>query len=207
MSRRQEILETAWALFESRGYEHTSTNDIIKEIGIARGTLYHYFSSKEEILDTLIDHIGQKMLTNADQIAENKDIPVFQRLALVNSALNMQSNASFVLDQMHQAQNALMHEKINQVLLRDLPRIFVKIIEDGVQQGLMETDYPLETCEWLVAYILTSFDYKQDQADSEQSLRRLQALVYNLERLLATPKGVFDFILDNQEVQDETGNK
>ena len=52
--RREEILDAAEALFASDGYASTSTNDIIDRVGIARGTLYYHFRSKEEILDAVV---------------------------------------------------------------------------------------------------------------------------------------------------------
>ena len=53
--RKNEILDTAEKLFISKGYEKTSTTDILNEIGIARGTLYYHFKSKEDILIAMID--------------------------------------------------------------------------------------------------------------------------------------------------------
>jgi len=45
-SRVEEILDAAEALFTQKGYDATSIKDIIDAVGIARGTLYHHFSSK-----------------------------------------------------------------------------------------------------------------------------------------------------------------
>lgn len=53
--RRKEILDVAERLFCTNGFDNTSTNDILAEIGIARGTLYYHFRSKEDILDAMID--------------------------------------------------------------------------------------------------------------------------------------------------------
>ena len=49
--RKNEILDVAEQLFAEKGFDNASTNDIINKIGIARGTLYHHFASKEEILE------------------------------------------------------------------------------------------------------------------------------------------------------------
>ena len=45
--RKNEILDTAEILFEEKGYDKCSVNDILNRIGIAKGTFYHYFKSKE----------------------------------------------------------------------------------------------------------------------------------------------------------------
>lgn len=57
-----EILDIAEHLFETKGFDNTSTNDILNEIGIARGTLYYHFKSKEEILDAIIDRLTKQLL-------------------------------------------------------------------------------------------------------------------------------------------------
>ena len=45
--RRNEILDAAERLFGTKGFDQTSTNDLLAEVGIARGTLYYHFKSKE----------------------------------------------------------------------------------------------------------------------------------------------------------------
>ena len=55
--RRNEILDVAERLFATKGFDNTSTNDILDEVGIARGTLYYHFKSKEDILDAMIERI------------------------------------------------------------------------------------------------------------------------------------------------------
>lgn len=59
--RKKEILDVAEELFTAKGYDNTSTTDILDRVGIARGTLYYHFKSKEEILDVLINRIMQGM--------------------------------------------------------------------------------------------------------------------------------------------------
>ncbi len=63
--RRKEILETAERLFLTKGYTKTTVNDILKEIGIAKGTFYHYFKSKEEVMDEIIMRIIKEDVTKA----------------------------------------------------------------------------------------------------------------------------------------------
>lgn len=54
MSKRDDILKTAVTLFVAQGIEHTPTSQICKESGVATGTLFHHFSSKEELLRALV---------------------------------------------------------------------------------------------------------------------------------------------------------
>ena len=53
---RQEILRTAARLFQQRGYDGTSMNDVAAALNLSKGGLYHHFQSKDEILFNLMDH-------------------------------------------------------------------------------------------------------------------------------------------------------
>jgi AcrR family transcriptional regulator len=56
---RERIVRTALALFATRGYHNTGIADILKESGVKRGTLYHYFSSKKELGFAAIDEMAR----------------------------------------------------------------------------------------------------------------------------------------------------
>lgn len=81
--RKNEILDVAERLFGTKGFDNTSTNDILNEIGIARGTLYYHFKSKEDILDAMIDRMTGRLVEKAADIARKKEIPVLQRLTMM----------------------------------------------------------------------------------------------------------------------------
>ena len=84
--RKQEIINTALKIFIHKGYEKTSVNDILNEIGIAKGTFYHYFKAKEEVLDAVIaDTTGtivnkiEKIIADYSLNPEDKLLKAFQR--------------------------------------------------------------------------------------------------------------------------------
>ncbi|WP_289753960.1 TetR/AcrR family transcriptional regulator, partial [Faecalibaculum rodentium] len=88
-ARRSEILDAAEKLFGTKGYDATSTGDILRELGIARGTLYYHFKSKEDILDAMIDRLTQALAARAAEVLDRKDIPVLQRLTLMMQSLQV----------------------------------------------------------------------------------------------------------------------
>ena len=56
--RREEILDAAHTLFTTKGFQPTTMEDILRIVGIAKGTLYYHFPSKEQILRALVLHGG-----------------------------------------------------------------------------------------------------------------------------------------------------
>lgn len=68
---KRKIFETAMVLFAEKGYEATSIEDITATVGVAKGTLYYHFSSKEEIFDFLVEE-GIKLLQNSVDIKTAK---------------------------------------------------------------------------------------------------------------------------------------
>ena len=64
---KRKIFETSMKLFAEKGYDATSIEEITATVGVAKGTLYYHFSSKEEIFNFLIEE-GMKLLRNSMSI-------------------------------------------------------------------------------------------------------------------------------------------
>ena len=182
--RKNEILDVAEKLFGERGYDATSTNDILKEIGIARGTLYYHFKSKEDILDAMIERMTGSLVAKANEIARKTGVSVLQRLTLMMMALNVNNDLGHeIMEQIHKPQNALMHQKMQERLLAGVNPIVTSLIEEGIAQGICQTDYPAEVAEMTLLYSNTVFDDLAGYSGDERQ-RKIAAFIYNLERLL-----------------------
>ena len=68
---KRKIFETSMKLFAQKGYDATSIEEITANVGVAKGTLYYHFSSKEEIFEFLIGE-GVKLLKNSIEIKTEK---------------------------------------------------------------------------------------------------------------------------------------
>ena len=68
---KRKIFETSMELFAKKGYEATSIEEITSIVGVAKGTLYYHFSSKEEIFNFLVEE-GIKLLKNSIEIKTSK---------------------------------------------------------------------------------------------------------------------------------------
>ncbi len=53
--RREEIIAAAREIFQLKGYESTTMHAVMKKLNIAKGTIYHYFASKEALLEAVVE--------------------------------------------------------------------------------------------------------------------------------------------------------
>ncbi|MCM3259185.1 TetR/AcrR family transcriptional regulator [Paenibacillus lautus] len=206
--RKNEILDAADTLFGQKGFDGTSTNDILEKVGIARGTLYHHFKSKEDIMDALIDRYTVRLLDRAQAIALDKSIPVIERIIRVVMSLNISGDGESskeIMEHIHKPQNALMHQKIHKVIINGVPPILTDIIREGIEQGLFSTPFPYECMEMVVIYANTVFDEDLVTMTDEERGQRVLAFVCNVERLLGAESGSLMEVMGMFGGGDESG--
>lgn len=189
--RKEEILDAAEKLFGMKGFDNTSTGDILDAVGIARGTLYYHFKSKEDILDGVIERMTNRLLEDAKEIARNKERPVLERFTKAIMALNVESKIGYeVMEQVHRPQNVLMHQKMQTTLLTGINPILTELVEEGREQGLCHTKYPESVIEMTMLYANTAFDTLNIEGLSpEQKEKKIAGFIYNVERLLGMKEG------------------
>nr|WP_298875805.1 TetR/AcrR family transcriptional regulator [uncultured Mogibacterium sp.] len=79
---KERIIQVAWELFEEKGYEATTMNDIIEKAQVARGSFYYYFKGKESLLDTLATVFDNKYREIMKEIPAGTS--VFDTLMILN---------------------------------------------------------------------------------------------------------------------------
>ncbi|PEZ08151.1 TetR family transcriptional regulator [Bacillus sp. AFS018417] len=195
--RRNEILDTAERLFVSKGYMKTTVNDILREIGIAKGTFYHYFKSKEEVMDAIILRVVNTDVAAAKKIASNPNIPVIDKLFQILMAQMPKAgeNKERMIEQFHQPNNAEMHQKSLVQAIVHLTPVLTEVIEQGIKEGVFVTVYPRETIEFLIASAQIIFDEGLFQWQPHEAMQRAKAFINMMETTLGAEKGTFDYML------------
>lgn len=197
--RKNEILDAAARLFAEKGFDNTSTNDILEMVGIARGTLYHHFKSKEDIMDALIERHMTHILSKAQKIASDKSMPVKERMIYTIMALRVEdaegSDGKEMIHQLHKPQNALMHQKTRKIMMQKIPPILAEILKDGINEGLFDTPFPLECMEIALLYLTAIFDDDVFEMNKEESVQRVQAFMFHFERILGVETGQLAYMM------------
>jgi AcrR family transcriptional regulator len=138
--RREELLELALGLFMATGYERTSVESITREAGVAKGTFYHYFESKQDLLEQLAQSWADALFVHLETSLaefEGDAIARLRALSQLASAWKLErKDASVAFGRMLYAQGnlALRHELFSAWFERTLPLVTTILVE-GVDEG------------------------------------------------------------------------
>jgi len=77
--RRRELLDAAVRVFAAKGFHASRVGDIAEDAGVAHGLLYHYFRSKEEVLETIFREVWQLLAADTERIAQS-EVPLREQL-------------------------------------------------------------------------------------------------------------------------------
>ena len=192
-SKKEQILDMSFSLFLEKGYDNTSISDILSKLDIARGTLYYHFESKEAIMDAIIERTAKKIVEEAKGIVLQKGLSVHEKIFLLfyESSMRRLSGGELMIDYLNQPQNALFHEKSNRAFIQKISPILGDIISEGVKEGIFDNAFPYESAELILAMIMGFMDVPYENTDANDPERRMESLLYNMERMLGAKEGSF----------------
>ena len=145
-------------------------------------------------MDALIERESTRILTEAEAVAADKSISAPERVIATVLAMNMQENdeGDQMLEHMHKPQNALMHRKVQKVMIEEITPILAGIVQDGIKEGIFHTEWPYESTEMAVVYATVVFDGDgMISMTPDDELMRAKAFMHNFERLLGAEEGCF----------------
>ncbi|WP_284386052.1 TetR/AcrR family transcriptional regulator, partial [Bacillus safensis] len=175
----QQILNVSTKLFQEKGFEKTSLQDIIHELNMSKGAIYHHFKSKEEILRAVMErqfrHATEKL---EDLIEHTEATHAKEKLQRILEQLvsDPQSHTidGILVDQIKNPQFVVegMKAGVNQDALK-----MKQLILEGIEDGSMTTAFPGEVAEvfmLLVNIWLNPTLFARDQQETSQRLLFLQ---------------------------------
>jgi AcrR family transcriptional regulator len=205
--RLNELLDVAQQLFFQKGYDVTSVNDIIETVGVAKGTFYHYFKSKDDLLDKLVDRWTKAALDRVNELTKREDINALDKLNKFFITIrdykveNLELMKVF-MKVLYRDENLIMRHKMLQNSLKWLTPEFIKIIKQGIKEGCFSPVDEEETAELIFSMalalsesmvkLLLEADRKPENLDKIE--KRLRVYERSIERILGAPEGSFSVV-------------
>lgn len=197
VERRNEILDSSEILFTTKGYNETTIIDILNNVGIAKGTFYYYFKSKEEVLDAILVRLVDRDREKMQAVTKNSSLNPIEKISAMFMAQQPQPGdvKSHMNEIFHKPGNGDMHLKYNVLALRYLSPILAKVVREGIEQGLFHLEYPEEISEYLLGASVFAFDEGLNEWTATELKIRGLAFMAMLETTLGAEKGSFGFVL------------
>lgn len=187
--RIDEILDTAEPLFAVNGYRKTTVRDITKKMGVAKGMVYYYFTSKEEILEAIINRQSSVLLTNIKQMAHSGDVTPPRKIELMLAAIfhAAQYKDGLLLDLLYDEKNIHLLNKIIQQSTLVLKPSLLTVIEEGTQQGYFQAAHPDIATHFIMSILQCITDAFCEKVSGEQMACYLKSAESLIENILAMP--------------------
>ena len=149
--RRNEIIETAGKLFEEKGYEQTQVQDIVNEIGVAKGLFYYYFKSKDEVMEELADRYADAIIDAVNKLID-KDIATFDKINRIFQIFIDSAEKKFgIFMGILNVKNGITHERIFFNVGKKMVPIVTELILSGNDNGECNCSDPKFITEFLVS--------------------------------------------------------
>lgn len=189
--RMAEILDAAEEIFYARGYHETAISDIVKSIGVAQGTFYYYFKSKDEVLEALINRRISEFSHELEQLVASSTLNPLEKLEKIIqtmlSALRFKDGLLFGF--LYNDRTLHLMDKLAQQGMKVLSPFWQKIFEDGIRQKIFQIDYPILTENFVNTVISAMFQaiYERLPAELIQAHAKMASVL--LDRILGMPEG------------------
>ena len=149
--RRNEIIETAGKLFEEKGYEQTQVQDIVNEIGVAKGLFYYYFKSKDEVMEELADRYADAIIDAVNKLID-KDISTFDKINRIFQIFIDSAEKKFgIFMGILNVKNGKTHERIFFNVGKKMVPLVTELILSGNDNGECNCSDPKFITEFLVS--------------------------------------------------------
>jgi AcrR family transcriptional regulator len=201
-ARRNQILDVAQRLLYTKGYETMTIQDMLDGLRMSKGAFYHYFASKEAVLEALTDRMTEQAMLVLRPIEQDPELRALEKLRHYLAVATEWKTArrdvliGLVRVWYHDA-NIVAREKYFQKSIKLLAPFLTAVISQGVQEGEMHTRYPEQAAEVAQALFLTMAETLQPlllEAEptletAERAERVLAVYQDALEGILGVPRG------------------
>lgn len=200
MDVRAALLRAAAELIAESGADGAGVNAVIERAGLSKGTFYHYFQSKEELLEALVRELSARAADAVRHAVSRPDLDAIARLNafLVASRELKQDRRALVVQltlALYRDESADLRRRLERATHDELAPLLGEILAQGINEGTLSIRHPHETAslvlglvhsqrEELVRSLLTT------QPDARAGLERgIEAFYDALERIVGAPAG------------------
>lgn len=197
--KRKLIYDALEELMYTVPFKEISVESIAQKANIGKGSIYYYFESKDEILDSLIERSYRRAVREYLDNVKYEQTALGRIKQLFKSVIKKDFDDSRrnLIVTLHLNDDLVLHNKLKTVAVQELSPILTVLLEQGVQEGSIEMEYPKESAEIIVSVLTVFLDNGASVQDKNSMKKKLKIFANVLETCLKTSKGSFDFLFES----------
>jgi AcrR family transcriptional regulator len=151
-ARRAQLVSAAATAFAERGVGSATVGDIVKAAGVAQGTFYLYFDSKDDAVLAVAERFGDVMIEGIERAVAAPDSDAVEKLLALRDVFGDSAalaDAAELIEIMHHPGNRAIHDRLAEHLTPRLVAIVERVVEQGVDEGVFAVP-DIHAAAWFV---------------------------------------------------------
>ncbi len=179
-ARRKALVEAAAAVFSHKGVTGTSVDDIVRAAGVAKGTFYLYFATKDDAVGAVAELMVEQVASRVQAIADDPERSPIERLLAFGGQIGEVGGEAYerdLIEVFHRPENRVLHDRIGERALARLAPAISEVIADGIERGEFRRQDPTRAAACVMACFGTIHELVSDPADVPVAIAELNGFI------------------------------
>lgn len=190
--RKAQFVAIAEEMFVKFGYDETSVSDIVKKAGVAQGTFYYHFKSKDEIRDAIIEKYIGEVKQLLDGILAS-DMTALEKMSAISYSFQQWGREKGKLtDHIHDEKNEVLHNRMSARVLGYMVPAYASIVEQGNKEEVFDCADPELAAKAIMGITEAIFQGEHNpKMEDEDTKRKYRAVLEYTEKILGAEPDTF----------------
>jgi AcrR family transcriptional regulator len=152
--RRRELVDAALAVFSTKGVAAASVDDVVQAAGVAKGTFYLYFATKDDAVNAVAARMVEGVAERIESAAADRARSPVERLLAFGAEIRHvadEPNERDLIEVFHRPKNRALHDRMGEQALVRLGPVIATIIADGIAVGDFRGQDPRRAAAYVMA--------------------------------------------------------
>ena len=178
--RHKALVEAAVSVFAAKGVAATSVDDIVRAAGVAKGTFYLYFATKDDLVNAVATSMVEGVADRIEALAADPARSPVERLLAFGAGVREVGDEPYerdLIEVFHRPENRALHDRIGERALTRLTPAIAAIIADGIEGGQFRQQDPRRAAAYVMACFASLHEVVSDPDDVPNAIDELNAFV------------------------------
>lgn len=194
--KKELILEATQELMCQMPDKDISVNLIAQKAGVAKGSVYYYFQSKDEILDAVVEKCYKNAIHEFFRELDSEKSALQKINLLFDSIIKSEfsNKEKNLIINLHLSEDIILHNKMKMIAVQEISPILTALLKQACVENSIQTEYPKESAEMIISFLTFLLDDTFFPSGNVSLEYKLKFFSYCIEMCLKASPGSFDFL-------------